>query len=400
MDNLLNRIFNADAGQSGGQYYIIGRVKKVVLGPTISKKPVDIPDVDYTGPQDLGKIRYEILYSTLTTSKSETAFEPAYPMFTLVKQYPVVGEIVFIIPGPTHKLNERSSKKQFFYLPPYSVWGNSNHGAFPNMSELADFLNKYSNRPGYSGTTAYTPTFPLGYTFKEKLVRTLKPFEGDSVIQARFGQSIRFGSTVPERKTQNTWSNSGANGDPITIILNEQKQVAVAGLDKFDPFVENVTRDGSSIWLTSTQEIILPAFPLNSFGVSIDRANEVTIEIERAPISNQFVDPTTQDRNSAQAYQPSVGTTVSGDTSSTNNSSSTYTASGKKYSAAKSYKIEVEVINNKTGQLVTIQGSSSLASIQDAYDKIVKKLNDYKSAQNISFEIPALNALTVSQTNF
>lgn len=397
---ILNRIFNADSGQSGGQYYIIGRVKKVVLGPIVGGKPVGVGDVDYTGPQDLGKIRYEILYSTLTTSKSETAFEPAYPIFTLVKQYPVVGEIVFIIPGPTHKLNNRVSKKQFFYLPPYSVWGNSNHGAFPNMSELADFLNKYSNRPGYSGANAYTPTFPLGYTFKEKLVRTLKPFEGDSVIQARFGQSIRFGSTVPDRKTQNTWSNSGANGDPITIILNEQKQIAAAGLDKFDPFVENINRDGSAIWLTSTQEISLPSFPLNSFGVSIDTQNQVTVQIERAPISNQFVDPTTQDRNSTQAYQPNVGATVSGADSSTNTSSSTYTASGKKYSSAKSYKIEIEVVNNQTGQLLTTQGSSSLVSIQDAYDKIVKKLNDYKSEQNVAFEIPALSALTTSQTNF
>lgn len=398
--SILNRVFDADQGQSGGQYYIIGRVKKIVLGPTVGGK-FNLPEVDYTGPQDIGKIRYEIMYSTLTTSKSETASEPAYPISSLVKQYPVIGELVLIIPGPTYKLNQRSSKKQFFYFPPYSVWGNTNHGAFPNLAELSDYLSNYDNKPGYSGGAAFSPSFPLGKTFKEKLVRTLKPFEGDSIIQSRFGQSIRFGSTVPDKKNQNTWSNSGNNGDPITIILNEQTTLAAAGLDQFDPFVENINRDGSAIWLTSTQEINLPKFPLNSFGLKISPTEEVVVEVERLPITNEFVSAQSQDANNAAVYQnPNQQTTVEDLQTSQKTSSFIYTARGKKYSSQSSYKIEVEVINNQTGNLITIQGSSSLISIQDAYSKVIKLLNDYKEAQNITFENPALNSLSISFTNF
>lgn len=414
--SIFNRVFEADLGQSGGQYYIIGRVKKVVLGPLINQKnqrqvnigdnplEIAIPDVDYKGPQDIGKIRYEIMYSTLTTSKSETASEPAFPIYGFLKQYPVIGELVLIIPGPTYKLNERSSKKQFFYFPPYSTWGNVNHGVFPNLSELSDFLSNYDNKPGYSGQASFTPKFPMGNTFKEKLVRTIKPFEGDSVIQARFGQSIRFGSTVPSQKKQNTWSNQGENGDPITIIINEQKKLATSGLDQFDPFVENVNRDGSSIWLTSTQEIVitnLSRFPLNSFGLNISPINEVVVQIERPPLTTDFINANAQDKFNASVYTTNNDNRVENPVSTTENISSfQYTTRGKKFSSQKSYKIEVEVINNQSNAVITVQGSSSLISLQDAYSKVIKLLNDYKAAQNIAFENPSLNSLSTSSTNF
>jgi len=293
--SFLGNKYDADRGQTGGQYYIIGRVKSIVLGPR--KQNSNNQDQDYTGPQDIGKIRYEILYSTLTTSKSGAVSEPAYPLFTFLKQCPLVNEIVFIIPGPTEKLNDRFTKQQFFYFPPYSVWGSSNHGAFPNLSEVADFRNRYANEAEYAGSNTKAPEFPLGSTFKEKLVRNVKPFEGDTILQGRFGQSIRLGSTVPVNKTENNWSNSGENGSPITIILNEQKQV---GLDKWDPIVENVNRDGSSIWMTSTQEINmnLLGFPLNSFGVSITPETQPVYQVSKIPVSNETIDSSTQDKNS------------------------------------------------------------------------------------------------------
>ena len=299
--------YDADRGQTGGQYYIIGRVKSIVLGPKRAGRDLklpnsefsdtSLPDNDYTGPQDVGKIRYEILYSTLTTSKSGAVSEPAYPLFTFLKQYPLINEIVLIIPGPTEKLNDRFTKQQFFYFPPYSVWGSSNHGAFPNLGEVAEFRSRYVNEPGYAGSNTKAPEFPLGSTFKEKLVRNIKPFEGDTILQGRFGQSVRFGSTVSVNKAQNNWSNSGENGSPITIIVNEQKQV---GLDKWDPIVENVTRDGSSIWMTSTQEINLnlSGFPLASFGVATPESELFKQAISRIPSSNEFLDANTQDKNS------------------------------------------------------------------------------------------------------
>lgn len=283
-----DKIFNSSIGQSGGQYYIIGRVTEII---TDSYHP------NYRFPSDIGKIKYDLIYTTLSTSKSDNVSEEAYPIFGFLNQYPVLHEIVFIIPGPTEKLNDRKTRQQGFYLPPYSIWPSPNHGAFPNLSQLQNYYASYTNKPNYQGSSTVTPKLPLGTTFQEKdNVKKLKYFEGDSVLQARFGQSIRFGSTVPVMKNRNTWSNSGKNGDPITIILNEQGNRPE--ISQFDTLVEDINRDGSSIYMTSTQEINinLDGFPLNSFKVTIKPAIQQVIKSEIIPTSNYSTSAEQQDR--------------------------------------------------------------------------------------------------------
>ena len=298
--------FDSKVGKSIGQYFLIGRVKSIVLGPFVPNitgltGTTQKRDPDYQSPYDIGKIRYELLYSSLGTSKSGEVSEPAWPMFNFMRQYPVVNEIVFIIAGPTEKLNDRVSNQQYFYFPPYSLWNRANHGAFPNMSEYAKFLNQRDNIQGYSGNAPISgSSLPLGYTFQENpQVRNLQPFEGDTIMQGRFGQSIRFGSTVPAMKRDNTWSNSGKNGDPITIILNSQAEANKAF--KFNTAVENINKDGSAIYMTSTQEIFLEDvnnFPLNSFNVPITPISQPVVRTQPLPISNAVLSPSEQDQSS------------------------------------------------------------------------------------------------------
>jgi hypothetical protein len=75
------------------------------------------------------------------------------------------------------------------------------------------------------------------------------------MIEGRFGQSIRFGSTIDNTKvsTPNRWSNEGILGDPITIIRNGQA---------FNPqnengvhITEDMDEDDSSIYLCSNQQL-------------------------------------------------------------------------------------------------------------------------------------------------
>jgi hypothetical protein len=77
---------------------------------------------------------------------------------------------------------------------------------------------------------------------------------GDSLLEGRYGQSLRFGSTAKSKSQYvNDWSTSGENGDPITILRNGQpSNVSDKG---WVPITENVKNDLSSIWLTSTQKI-------------------------------------------------------------------------------------------------------------------------------------------------
>ena len=80
------------------------------------------------------------------------------------------------------------------------------------------------------------------------------PFMGDSLMEGRHGQSIRFGSTAKSKSQyNNNWSTSGENGDPIIILRNGQpSDVSDKG---WIPITENIKNDLSSIWLTSTQKI-------------------------------------------------------------------------------------------------------------------------------------------------
>lgn len=298
---------DSDLGFSKGQYFQIARVKSVVLGENTAygKK-----DPNYRSPADVGSIKFELLYSPLSTSKSKEVSEPAYPIWYFIKQIPLINEIVLIIVGPSIKLNDGATKQQYYYMPAYGMWKNPNHNAFPNMEEWADYLNTFANKPGYSGDGTKSKTLPLGLTFEENPeVKDLKPFEGDTIIQARFGQSIRFGSTVSPMKTSNTWSNTvtdengsiiNTNGDPITIITNRQGERVVR--NKFDSIVEDINKDGSSIYLTSTQPINiadLSNFSIASFRTYIGDINAIdVINSSKKPISNQFSSAADQDKKS------------------------------------------------------------------------------------------------------
>jgi hypothetical protein len=72
---------------------------------------------------------------------------------------------------------------------------------------------------------------------------------------------MRLGSTV--KNTPNTWSSTGENGDPITIIRNGQGNQTDEG---WIPTVEDINNDDTSIYLTSTQKI-----PLQSQAVKLNQ---------------------------------------------------------------------------------------------------------------------------------
>lgn len=290
--SLFERKYNGDAGKSVGHYFIIGRVKSIVLNAS---------DSNFETYADIGKINFELLYSTLNTSISDNATRPAWPISSFTKQYPVIGEIVLIFTGPSDGLNDDFNNQKLYYFPPYTLWNAVNHNAFPNLQEYSQFLQQYSNKESYQGSsvTGSITELPKGKTFIEKDIKMLTPFEGDSIIEGRFGQSIRFGSTVTAAKKENNWSNLGENGSPITIIRNGQGKV-VDPLNQFSTTVEDINTDASSIYLTNGQEIILEDinnFPKQSYGITVNNLQQPIIQTFKKPISNDAIDASTQDKN-------------------------------------------------------------------------------------------------------
>jgi hypothetical protein len=119
-----------------------------------------------------------------------------------------------------------------------------------------------------------------GYTFPKKPRKTnnLQPFEGDDIFEGRFGQSIRFGSTVSGDMSvydqKPTWK-SGENTDPIIIIrVKKPSGSTTDNLGKIEKqykslskyTIEDVSSDESSIYMTSMQSIskLKPGFTKNA----------------------------------------------------------------------------------------------------------------------------------------
>jgi hypothetical protein len=84
-------------------------------------------------------------------------------------------------------------------------------------------------------------------------VKPLQLFEGDIVIEGRGGNSIRLSSTIKnsnEITKQPTWLPT-KTGDPIMIISNTKPNSAITNGFR----IEDINKDDSSIYLTSTQKI-------------------------------------------------------------------------------------------------------------------------------------------------
>lgn len=181
----------------------------------------------------------------------------ARPYFSNSKFYPLVNEIVNIIKS-TDFVNSQSKSKRnsklLYYFPPTNGWNAINHNALPDPIQSTP--NDKSNK------------IYLGQTFKENpKVRALYPYEGDHILEGRWGNSIRFGSTVKSLEVVNNWSSEGKEGDPITILKNGNLPFPSTD-PSYIPVVEDINNDLSSIYLTSTQKI--PFFPssfkTDSFG--------------------------------------------------------------------------------------------------------------------------------------
>jgi hypothetical protein len=294
--------FDGKKGDGKKHSFIIGRVKDVILGENILDKKIN---PKYYSEKDMGAVYFEPLYSNKTEIKASSAFsKPAYPMFSFIRQYPNVGEIVLIFPGPSSDLNDNITNQDLWYLPSFAIWNDPNQNVFPNLGEYADFLKSEISKPGYSSTNKDYPNIPQGYTFQEKSdIKFLRPFEGDTIIQGRFGQSIRFGSTVSGLKSINNWSQGDLNnnGNPITIIVNSQK--TLNSQEQLSPtVVEDINRDGSSIYLTSGQiiEMVgLNSFPNRSYnqGKGFNPQVEQVLIIEGLPTTNDSISPEEQDKN-------------------------------------------------------------------------------------------------------
>lgn len=183
----------------------------------------------------------------------------AKPLFSNSKTYPLENEIVYILSLPNSNVQGDVNDVSYYYFQPINIWNSVHHNAIPDP--INEELMPNSQQQDYEQTSAGAvrrvtdggTEIDLGNTFKEKLnIKNVQPYEGDIIHEGRWGQSLRFGSTVKNSNILNPWSRTGEDGDPITILRNAQFD---DNNDPWIPQVEDINQEGSSIYFTSTQAI-------------------------------------------------------------------------------------------------------------------------------------------------
>ena len=209
----------------------------------------------------LGTIEYEDVNNPLPSPSLPTA----KPLLGNLKTLPLINEIVYLIKFPNTDIGVITSNETEYYINIVSLWNHPHHNAYPTFpnalppSQQKDYVQ--STGGNVRRITDQSTEIYLGKTFIERSnIHPLLPFEGDNIIEGRWGNSIRIGSTV--KNTPNTWSTTGENGDPISIIRNGQGKQTEEG---WIPTVEDINNDESSIYLTSTQKIPLKASSTSYF---------------------------------------------------------------------------------------------------------------------------------------
>ena len=200
-----------------------------------------------------------LIFNPNNTFNRDTVNTVAKPLFPNNRFIPTINEIVYILTLPNENIQSNISGIEYYYFQPINIWNSCHHNAIPNP--IGNVFLPESQKRDYQQTEAGAARrvtdggteINLGKTFKERIdVKNLQPYEGDNIYEGRWGNSIRLGSTVLNGSIVNPWSSVGTNGDPIIIIRNGQHN---DGKEAWIPQVENINKDKSSIYLTSTQKV-------------------------------------------------------------------------------------------------------------------------------------------------
>ncbi len=257
---------NNKKGKKGGKgqsHIIFGRVLDISITPNTTT--VRKTNWKYTkgGEWDYnltGFIKFHPIGTQIDTNNIEAA-NVAAPMLTNISKYPVINEIVAIVSGPSLEMNKGNPTAQkYYYLAVTSLWNNTQHNGFPDLKFLES--QRKNNQANQSTVSKGIPADPFespeelafGYTFEENdKIRALLPSEGDVIVEGRFGNSVRLGSSAPKQQPINDWSAESENGKPVVIIRNNQQIEKIQ--NPWDPIFEDINRDGSSLYMLSGQPL-------------------------------------------------------------------------------------------------------------------------------------------------
>jgi hypothetical protein len=214
------RTGTAAKGQSKSQPQVqYGRVVKVLLDPS---------DPDVKDSSMLNGVFYRIPKNSADENTPDT-LQFAKQGTASIRVIPMEGELVELIPAPGQS---SLAGKVYYWNKIVNVWNSPHHNANPDTKQV-----------NWEGNL-------LGGGKEQSNINPLQADPGDTLIEGRLGQSIRFGGSKGISKLSVDSSNEGK---PVTLISNGQIETSNGN----DPISEDINKDFNSIYLLSDHKSTL-----------------------------------------------------------------------------------------------------------------------------------------------
>ena len=219
---------------------------------TVNPTQFDQGFIDEETDEDLlpGCIRVRTTEDVETSASERYAF----PADSRMSQVPLYGEQVICFTAIDGKAPVRSEHR-LYYLPfTLNVHSNINNNILPFIyNSVADEIT-YSE----DGITVLNPDgVPDQLSFDvERDIVAIQPFQGDTIIQSRYGSVLRFSGTHAEigPYKETPFYRNGKVGDPFIALTCEVKGVTTGDSQNDFYKVEEPNQDGSFLYMSSTQK--------------------------------------------------------------------------------------------------------------------------------------------------
>lgn len=237
--------------------------KKIIAEDT----PPDItggePTSDQNNYSSIGRIKFRFYYSQKGQDK-ETLFWASPLENTGVTEYPLLNEVVAVVKYLdsfyyTRKINVKSliNANADFAIERRAGLVDQNFDEYAGQPNVP--MKGPQSQTNYEGGENYTGVLGSYFKFNPN-IRTIKRYEGDTLLESRFGSSIRFGSYDSNRENDNGLGEYSDNGgNPYTLIRNRQAPVSKdptsPGFTNRGYVTESINDDGSSIHITSGKTV-------------------------------------------------------------------------------------------------------------------------------------------------
>lgn len=228
-------------GQSSPSKSSTGIVYHVFLDETDSVLQ-DLEIDEATRVEYIGAVQFRLLASA---TKSEDSLSVAFPLNLSINRLPLKNELISVTSAPGGFFYELIAKT-----------------ITPNVSTTDDTASTTfgKSKAGNKSASTYSKTAQTGITrsnnnqsteldgygnyFEYQPIHKLKLYEGDTLIESRFGQSIRFSG----------YNNASNEYSPVVFIRNGESGVS-SQRPLNETIDEDLTRDGTVILLGSGEYI-------------------------------------------------------------------------------------------------------------------------------------------------